>query len=98
MGWFGSFNDVSRHQIVVVVMLTATNKAVSGGVAAGWPARCTATFPSSATSLRIWATGRTCPRFSAPAPAVLAVRGSSFPAPSAWPNYRCAGVPAEAIL
>jgi uncharacterized protein (DUF2062 family) len=35
MGWFGSFNDVSRHQIVVVVMLTATNKAVSGGVAAG---------------------------------------------------------------
>ena len=34
MGWFGSFNDVSRHQIVVVVMLTATNKAVSGGVAA----------------------------------------------------------------
>ena len=35
MGWFGSFNDVSHHQIVVVVMLTATNKAVSGGVAAG---------------------------------------------------------------
>ena len=35
MGWFGSFNDVSHHQIVVVVMLTSTNKAVSGGVAAG---------------------------------------------------------------
>jgi cell division protein FtsI/penicillin-binding protein 2 len=35
MGWFGSFNDVGRHQLVVVVMLTAANKSVNGGVAAG---------------------------------------------------------------
>ncbi len=35
MGWFGSFNDVGHHQLVVVVMLTAANKSVNGGVAAG---------------------------------------------------------------
>ncbi len=35
MGWFGSFNDVGHHQLVVVVMLAAINKSVSGGVAAG---------------------------------------------------------------
>ncbi|HEX3745738.1 MAG TPA: penicillin-binding transpeptidase domain-containing protein [Bryobacteraceae bacterium] len=33
MGWFGSFNDVGNHQLVVVVMLTAVNKTVSGGAA-----------------------------------------------------------------
>lgn len=35
MGWFGSFNDVGKHQLVVVVMLAAVNKSVSGPVAAG---------------------------------------------------------------
>jgi len=35
MGWFGSFNDVGRHQLVVVVMLAAINKSVSGPIAAG---------------------------------------------------------------
>ncbi|HTX34097.1 MAG TPA: penicillin-binding transpeptidase domain-containing protein [Bryobacteraceae bacterium] len=34
MGWFGSFNEVSAHQLVVVVMLMGT-RSVSGGVAAG---------------------------------------------------------------
>jgi penicillin-binding protein 2 len=34
MGWFGSFNEVSAHQLVVVVMLLGTHT-VSGGVAAG---------------------------------------------------------------
>jgi len=34
MGWFGSFNDVGYHQLVVVVMLTGT-RSVSGPVAAG---------------------------------------------------------------
>jgi penicillin-binding protein 2 len=34
MGWFGSFNEVGRHRLVVVVMLTGT-KAVNGPVAAG---------------------------------------------------------------
>jgi cell division protein FtsI/penicillin-binding protein 2 len=34
MGWFGSFNDVGRHQLVVVVMLTGGHN-VSGPVAAG---------------------------------------------------------------
>jgi penicillin-binding protein 2 len=34
MGWFGSFNDVGNHQLVVVVMLTGGSN-VSGGVAAG---------------------------------------------------------------
>ncbi len=34
MGWFGSFNDVDRHQLVVVVMLTG-GRNVSGPVAAG---------------------------------------------------------------
>jgi cell division protein FtsI/penicillin-binding protein 2 len=33
MGWFASFNDVGNHQLVVVVMLAAVNKSVSGGVA-----------------------------------------------------------------
>ncbi len=33
MGWFGSFNEVSAHQLVVVVMLMGTRN-VSGGVAA----------------------------------------------------------------
>lgn len=35
MGWFGSFNDAGARQIVVVVMLTAGTKTVSGPVAAG---------------------------------------------------------------
>ncbi|HUI55173.1 MAG TPA: penicillin-binding transpeptidase domain-containing protein [Bryobacteraceae bacterium] len=35
MGWFGSFNEVGKHQLVVVVMLAAVNKSVSGPVAAG---------------------------------------------------------------
>ena len=36
MGWFGSFNDVGHHQLVVVVMLAAPSKSVSGGgMAAG---------------------------------------------------------------
>ena len=35
MGWFGSFNEVGHHQLVVVVMLTAGTKSVSGPVAAG---------------------------------------------------------------
>ena len=34
MGWFGSFNEVNRHQLVVVVMLTGGHR-VSGPVAAG---------------------------------------------------------------
>ena len=34
MGWFGSFNDVGRHQLVVVVMLTGGHN-VSGPVASG---------------------------------------------------------------
>jgi penicillin-binding protein 2 len=34
MGWFGSFNEVSAHQLVVVVMLMGPHS-VSGGVAAG---------------------------------------------------------------
>jgi penicillin-binding protein 2 len=34
MGWFGSFNEVGHHQLVVVVMLTGT-KTVNGPVAAG---------------------------------------------------------------
>jgi len=33
MGWFGSFNEVSAHQLVVVVMLMGTHT-VNGGVAA----------------------------------------------------------------
>jgi penicillin-binding protein 2 len=35
MGWFGSFNDVGNHQLVVVVMLAAVTKSVSGPVASG---------------------------------------------------------------
>ena len=34
MGWFGSFNDVGRNKLVVVVMLTG-NHSVNGPVAAG---------------------------------------------------------------
>jgi cell division protein FtsI/penicillin-binding protein 2 len=34
MGWFGSFNDVGKNKLVVVVMLTG-GKSVSGPVAAG---------------------------------------------------------------
>jgi len=34
MGWFGSFNEVGQHRLVVVVMLTGT-KTVSGPVASG---------------------------------------------------------------
>ena len=34
MGWFGSFNEVGNHKLVVVVMLTGA-KAVSGPIAAG---------------------------------------------------------------
>ena len=35
MGWFGSYNDVGNHQLVVVVMLAAVTKSVSGPVASG---------------------------------------------------------------
>ncbi len=35
MGWFGSFNDVNNHQLVVVVMLAAVSKTVNGPVASG---------------------------------------------------------------
>lgn len=35
MGWFGSFNDVGDHKVVVVVMLAAVNKTVNGAVASG---------------------------------------------------------------
>ena len=35
MGWFGSFIDQGPRQLVVVVMLTSPNKAVSGPVASG---------------------------------------------------------------
>ena len=35
MGWFGSFNDVGKNRLVVVVMLAAINKSVSGPVASG---------------------------------------------------------------
>jgi penicillin-binding protein 2 len=35
MGWFGSFNDVENHQLVIVVMLAAVNRTVSGPVASG---------------------------------------------------------------
>jgi penicillin-binding protein 2 len=35
MGWFGSFNDVGNHQLVVVVMLAAVNRTVNGPVASG---------------------------------------------------------------
>jgi penicillin-binding protein 2 len=34
MGWFGSFNEVTHHQLVVVVMLAGT-KTFNGPVAAG---------------------------------------------------------------
>ena len=34
MGWFGSFNEVDHHQLVVVVMLLGT-KSVNGPVASG---------------------------------------------------------------
>jgi hypothetical protein len=34
MGWFGSFNEVGAHRLVVVVMLTGGGN-VSGPVAAG---------------------------------------------------------------
>jgi hypothetical protein len=34
MGWFGSFNEVGAHRLVVVVMLTGGHS-VSGPVAAG---------------------------------------------------------------
>jgi cell division protein FtsI/penicillin-binding protein 2 len=34
MGWFGSFNDVGHHQLVIVVMLTG-GRSVSGPAAAG---------------------------------------------------------------
>jgi cell division protein FtsI/penicillin-binding protein 2 len=34
MGWFGSFNEVDHHQLVIVVMLLGT-KTVSGPVASG---------------------------------------------------------------
>jgi cell division protein FtsI/penicillin-binding protein 2 len=35
MGWFGSFNEVGAHRLVVVVMLTGGGRAVSGPIAAG---------------------------------------------------------------
>jgi hypothetical protein len=34
MGWFGSFNEVGAHRLVVVVMLTG-GKNVSGPIASG---------------------------------------------------------------
>ena len=34
MGWFGSFNEVGAHRLVVVVMLTG-GRNVSGPIAAG---------------------------------------------------------------
>jgi penicillin-binding protein 2 len=34
MGWFGSFNEVNHHKLVVVVMLTGT-KSINGPVASG---------------------------------------------------------------
>jgi hypothetical protein len=34
MGWFGSFNEVDHHQLVLVVMLLGT-KTVNGPVASG---------------------------------------------------------------
>jgi cell division protein FtsI/penicillin-binding protein 2 len=34
MGWFGSFNEVNQHKLVVVVMLTGT-KSINGPVASG---------------------------------------------------------------
>ena len=34
IGWFGSFNEVGYHQLVVVVMLTGTHS-VNGPMAAG---------------------------------------------------------------
>jgi len=34
MGWFGSFNDVGYHRLVVVVMLTGTHS-VNGPMASG---------------------------------------------------------------
>ena len=33
MGWFGSFNEVGAHKLVVVVMLTSPVNSVNGGVA-----------------------------------------------------------------
>jgi cell division protein FtsI/penicillin-binding protein 2 len=35
MGWFGSFNEVDAHQLVVVVMLTGSRGYVSGPIASG---------------------------------------------------------------
>jgi len=35
MGWFGSFNEVGAHQLVVVVMLTGSSGYVSGPIASG---------------------------------------------------------------
>jgi penicillin-binding protein 2 len=35
MGWFGSFNEVGAHQLVVVVMLTGSRGYVSGPIASG---------------------------------------------------------------
>ena len=35
MGWFGSFNEVGSHQLVVVVMLTGSRGYVSGPIASG---------------------------------------------------------------
>jgi len=35
MGWFGSFNEVGTHQLVVVVMLTGSRGYVSGPIASG---------------------------------------------------------------
>jgi len=34
LGWFGSFNDVERHQLVVVVLLTGGWR-INGPIAAG---------------------------------------------------------------
>jgi cell division protein FtsI/penicillin-binding protein 2 len=35
MGWFGSFNEVGYHQLVVVVMLTGGTHLTNGPLAAG---------------------------------------------------------------
>ena len=35
MGWFGSFTEVGKRQLVVIVMLTSPVKNVSGPLASG---------------------------------------------------------------
>ena len=35
MGWFGSFTEIGKRQLVVIVMLTSPVKSVSGPLASG---------------------------------------------------------------